>query len=860
MSGEEIVYSAGWGGPKGCIDRAMEFPSKSLKLFDGPGAKIENLVLSGKDILQWPQLESFLAQIRTEYALENFSLHTDFIPSITSDRARTLFAEGLKEILTPLLILENRPGKGGAQGGLIDRKSNGIHLKNISRLSASGAEIYFKVRLGWPDILFFESLAALLATRIPLAAGIEIHKGGLNRKDRHLLSRLKKNGRFLSEGATGLIDKLRSASLPVTINSGSGLPFCLFHERPDLMAFFARGRLESDSTAVRAEGCLHCEAALRCSGIAEDWLKNPLLDLPRPIFSHGAFEAFQSMTCGGQGRNHKNPGTGRTEKQRSEARGASERVVWRGAKKQYRDLLPFSEYRNHLLKGKLLNDRMAISLEDYQRLTIPSLEGFRVTLAIGPGFEYDQYSDVNHPLPPLSLINLASMLRHHGCTVHIKNLFVDGVLTQEEKIVLSDQARLAGAVKGECDTEVAILIGKCIAHLDFGNTDLMGFSIYKELDLPVITLIQRESRRRGYGVPMVAGGSHVDSLPPELKSEIDYLIYGEGELPLLFLCRAIVKGEKKSWIPGIGYHDKKGGWVKINSLYHSLDIHPPPDLEGFNLNRYTYNTHTNWRETTIPYQFIAGCPHDCAFCNSPIRRKYKLKDPSLIGRDLSQLYHNHGVNHFFFLNNLFNVLKGYTEQVLDELIGTGIEWYWTDCCYPRRMTRETLVKMRRAGCDYLTWGLDTPSERLGKLYNKGLPREEVREILKTAAEVGIHNHVNLIAGMPHETEEDLDEIIQFLKANRKWIQCVGVKTFQYFSKSDMGLHPEKYGLIRRSAMGRGPGNINAVDELNGMTWEARQEWARYSKNKIDAIVMDLGLQDWRVAHRRDGQKGDNPSK
>jgi hypothetical protein len=75
--------------------------------------------------------------------------------------------------------------------------------------------------------------------------------------------------------------------------------------------------------------------------------------------------------------------------------------------------------------------------------------------------------------------------------------------------------------------------------------------------------------------------------------------------------------------------------------------------------------------------------------------------------------------------------------------------------------RETLKLMREAGCDSVSFGVETGNSGLLKLIRKGITREQVREAVSLCRETGIIAHTSFIVGLPGETSETLIETGEF---------------------------------------------------------------------------------------------------
>jgi radical SAM superfamily enzyme YgiQ (UPF0313 family) len=74
-----------------------------------------------------------------------------------------------------------------------------------------------------------------------------------------------------------------------------------------------------------------------------------------------------------------------------------------------------------------------------------------------------------------------------------------------------------------------------------------------------------------------------------------------------------------------------------------------------------------------------------------------------------------------------------------------------------------LQLMGKAGCYYISWGIESANEQILKRAHKGYRKEQAYESLTWAHEAGINNWGYFIIGLPGETEETIQETITYSK-------------------------------------------------------------------------------------------------
>lgn len=153
-----------------------------------------------------------------------------------------------------------------------------------------------------------------------------------------------------------------------------------------------------------------------------------------------------------------------------------------------------------------------------------------------------------------------------------------------------------------------------------------------------------------------------------------------------------------------------------------------------------------------------------------------------------------GLKYFFFLHNTINLSKKYINEFCDEIIKANLDILWSDCARADNLDRDTLLKMRKAGCVRLVYGLETASPRLMKYIDKQINLKQLENILSWTDEAGIWSGIEIICGFPHETKEDMDMTIEFLNRNKKNIDQMYYNIFYLTYGSRMHVAPERYGL------------------------------------------------------------------
>jgi len=254
----------------------------------------------------------------------------------------------------------------------------------------------------------------------------------------------------------------------------------------------------------------------------------------------------------------------------------------------------------------------------------------------------------------------------------------------------------------------------------------------------------------------------------------------------------------------------------------------------------------------LPFRMILGCPYRCAFCFSSLGNQgVSYLDPIEAVSRLRVLSENHQTKYFFFLHDMINISEKFINDFCDEIIRTNLKIFWTDCASVRNFrSPEIFVKLKKAGCCRLLFGMETASRRLLKFVNKRIIPQQIQQVIKWSHAAGIWTGLMLIAGFPYETNKDIQETIHFIQKNAKYIDTVTLSPFHLVPNSLMFAHPEQYGItnVRRFEKQSIKSNDKtfslmdwAFDEINGLSWEKKLHQIKRSYQVLRKVIAAVGL-------------------
>lgn len=275
------------------------------------------------------------------------------------------------------------------------------------------------------------------------------------------------------------------------------------------------------------------------------------------------------------------------------------------------------------------------------------------------------------------------------------------------------------------------------------NYDLICFSVYIWNKRTVYSLTKRIDKSTG--TKILLGGPEVSYNAEEIFCEnekIDYIISGEGELPITKLVNGISLKE----IEGLCY--KMGGGVVIKEPFCAFSDPPNPYTEEY---LGSLNGRIAYLETS------RGCPFRCAFCLSGRCGGVHFFDTERSKRDILLLA-NSGAKTVKLIDRSFNADRKRAREILSFIInsyGNEIPDYvrFHFEIEGELLDEETFDLLKKAprGVFQFEIGVQSFNEKTLRSINRNTSMPKLKENIRRLIQLGnIHIHLDLIAGLPCE--------------------------------------------------------------------------------------------------------------
>lgn len=253
-------------------------------------------------------------------------------------------------------------------------------------------------------------------------------------------------------------------------------------------------------------------------------------------------------------------------------------------------------------------------------------------------------------------------------------------------------------------------------------------------------------------VTIWAGGPEVSyDAPKFLKRhpEVDGIMCAEGGKTLTELISyyEIGKSQGKSLdgINGIVYQENK-------------TIHQTPLRDIMNMDDlvFPYEDLKDFEHKIIYYESSRGCPFSCSYCLSSIDKKLRFRSFSLVEKEL-EFFLAHKVPQVKFVDRTFNCKKSHAMAIWTYIKehDNGITNFHFEVAADLLTEDEiALIQTMRPGLIQLEIGVQSTNEKtLAEIHRKTDFEEITRKVKAVQKGENVHQHLDLIAGLPYENYE-----------------------------------------------------------------------------------------------------------
>ncbi|MBF0111981.1 MAG: radical SAM protein [Desulfamplus sp.] len=366
---------------------------------------------------------------------------------------------------------------------------------------------------------------------------------------------------------------------------------------------------------------------------------------------------------------------------------------------------------------------------------------------VNPACLDQRITDDDATATPMGIYSIGALMIDKGFDIKIVNL--------------ASKSSISLKSKGE-PQKVAIDYLLQIAEVE--QPDIVGFSVMNANRHSAIDGATALKKRLP-NLQIIFGGPAPTFMPQYFFNgcpALDYIVKGEGELTFFELVSCLkkhkhtknIEPKEIEKIDGLIFRSTSQSLFETQSrgLITDLDLLPHP-------------------AKYFAFQHISlsrGCPGTCTFCGSPDfwgTKRVRFHSAKWFVDEMEFLV-NRGVVHFFVSDDTFTMKRELVVEVcdliIDRFISQGIKITWSAISRVDFIDENILLKMRKAGCIQISFGVESGSEKIRKNLGKHFKNETIIKAFKLTAQFGILPRAYFIYGSPEETEETINQSIELM--------------------------------------------------------------------------------------------------
>lgn len=347
----------------------------------------------------------------------------------------------------------------------------------------------------------------------------------------------------------------------------------------------------------------------------------------------------------------------------------------------------------------------------------------------------------------------------------------------------------------ECGYNVTLLVASYMTAKEFEAkiehqlplAHVVGIGCFS-MDAHSVRSLSARIKEQYPDLPIAVGGPHAILRPHETitHSNIDVVMYGPGEISMQYLVEeTLSKSPDYNRIPGI-LHKQRGLPTQTDQAaaipQYAINYGLLPQRKRKRMGSYA--------------EVLAGrgCSFKCSFCyNAVCGQKWVGKEAEALVAEIQALVDEYNPEYIYFRDENFFHSKKRIHEFIRLYKKRGFTFRWDATCRANYFTKgyvneELLKELESINCQRLKFGIESGSERVLKLLNKGLNLKQIKHVVRLLSKSNIIGNYSFLMGVPGEEASEYRKtmaLIHFTLQTDSGAEIIGPQYYRIYPGGEL---------------------------------------------------------------------------
>jgi radical SAM superfamily enzyme YgiQ (UPF0313 family) len=338
---------------------------------------------------------------------------------------------------------------------------------------------------------------------------------------------------------------------------------------------------------------------------------------------------------------------------------------------------------------------------------------------------------------------------------------------------------------------------------EFSAADSIGISIVYDYQLLHAVHMARWAKRRWPDKQVMLGGTAISQLYKYIRDKqllkqfftvCDGIVVGEGETAICQITDAgglVVPGMK---VNNLVSYDRAADRLHLPEFVHYENV----ATLGRPLFRYPWDLYLA-PDRGINYSPTRGCYWNrCTFCDYGLNTSkptspWRERQVGQAVEDLRAAVEETGARYVYLAVDVMS--PAYLERLADAVIDAGLDIRWSaELRLEKVFSPQLCEKLVASGCVSIAFGMESGSQRILDLIDKGTKVTFMGETMKNFAEAGIAVQLMAFSDFPTETPAEKEETRRFVREHDPYWSAGGIGSFVLTGTALVAKDPARFGV------------------------------------------------------------------